>query len=210
MKSLVIVGASGFGREVRKYVRDINIDEPTWEFLGFVDDGLQGKTPEGDTILGNLDYLLNMNPRPFFCVAIANSKVRQKLAEKLEKNGFLPATIIHPSAKIGPNVIIGKGSIICMQCILTTNPRIGDYCIFNNNCSCGHDTVLGDYVSIMSDTVLAGDDNVGDHCYFGLHCTVINQLNLVGGCTFGAGSVVVKNITEPGTYVGVPAKKINR
>ena len=31
---------------------------------------------------------------------------------------------------------------------------------------------------------------------------------LYGGCMLGAGAVVVRDITEAGTYVGVPARKI--
>ena len=38
MKKLVIVGAGGHGRELLEWVYDINKIEPTWDFLGFIDD----------------------------------------------------------------------------------------------------------------------------------------------------------------------------
>ena len=47
LRPLIIVGASGFGREVACLVKDINRIEPTWNLLGLVDDSLQGNTVEG-------------------------------------------------------------------------------------------------------------------------------------------------------------------
>lgn len=38
--------------------------------------------------------------------------------------------------------------------------------------------------------------------------SVINNLRVCADCIIGAGAVVVRNIEEPGVYVGVPSKKI--
>ena len=38
MKDLIIIGASGFGREVDWLVGRINKAEPPWNLLGFIDD----------------------------------------------------------------------------------------------------------------------------------------------------------------------------
>ena len=50
-KPLVIIGAGGLGREVAWLVADINKSNPEWDFVGFVDDGVQGNTVEGYPIL---------------------------------------------------------------------------------------------------------------------------------------------------------------
>jgi acetyltransferase-like isoleucine patch superfamily enzyme len=60
----------------------------------------------------------------------------------------------------------------------------------------------------MSETITGGNTYIGKGCYFGLRCIVINKLNLTNDCTFGAGAVIVKDATESGTYVSVPAKMI--
>ena len=39
MKKIVIVGAGGFGREVEWLIKSINQVNPTYEMIGFVDDG---------------------------------------------------------------------------------------------------------------------------------------------------------------------------
>ena len=181
--------------------------KPTWEFLGFIDDDIDKEIPEDAKILGGMDYLKLLNPKPYAVISIANAAVREKLAKKCEEMGVPFATLIHPRAKIkGHLCTIGEGSIICEDVFLAVNSHIGKHCILNVFVAIGHDSVIGDYVGMMPRTVTGGDIVVGKGCYFGLNCSVINQVKIVDNCTFGAGCVVVKDVTEAGTYVGVPAK----
>ena len=208
LKKIVIVGAGGFGRETAALICDINKKKSEWDFLGFIDDNVAGETVEGYPVLGTVDWLVHMEEKPYVTIAIANSAVREKIAQQLLSEGFQFPTLIHPTVTIGPAVSIGKGCIICRNVIFTTNIKVRDFCILNLNCTFGHDTELCEYISMMSHTAIAGDVKIGKSCYFGLHCTVINMINIGDHCTFGAGCVVVEDITEPGTYVGVPARKI--
>jgi UDP-3-O-[3-hydroxymyristoyl] glucosamine N-acyltransferase len=70
-----------------------------------------------------------------------------------------------------------------------------------------HDNVLEDYVHISPSAALGGTVHVGSQTHIGIGAVVRNNMNICSGCTIGAGAVVVKNIVEPGTYVGVPARK---
>jgi len=40
MKEIIIVGASGFGRELLQWIKDINKIENRWIIKGFIDDNL--------------------------------------------------------------------------------------------------------------------------------------------------------------------------
>ena len=40
MKNIIIVGASGLGREVLEWIKDINEVSPRWKIKGFIDDNL--------------------------------------------------------------------------------------------------------------------------------------------------------------------------
>ena len=208
MQDIVIVGAGGFGRETAALIRDIDLQDERWNFLGFIDDGKTGTTAEGWPILGDLEHLLRMEPKPAVTIAIANAAIRERIATRLKEAGFQFPTLVHPTVAVGPNVTIGEGCILCRGGMLTTNVTIGDFVISNLNCTYGHDTVVEDYNSLMSHTAIAGDVRIGRAYYFGLHCTVINLVDITGGCTFGAGSVVVRDVTEAGTYVGVPARRV--
>jgi len=209
MKSLVIVGASGFGREVACLVEDINKVKPQYNLLGLVDDALEGATVEGFPILGDINYLYSMNPKPYISIAIANPIIRKQLAARLKKD-FKFATLVHPSVSMSPYVTIGEGSIICRNTLFTTNVSIGEQCIINVNCSVGHDTQIGDFNSIMSHTAIAGDVYIGPGCYFGLHCTVINMISLGESGTYGAGAVVVNDMPANIVAVGVPARVVKK
>jgi sugar O-acyltransferase (sialic acid O-acetyltransferase NeuD family) len=209
MKDLVIIGAGGFGRETLALVEEINEANPTWNFLGFIDDNPDASTVENATILGGMDVLETMNPKPYAIIPIASASARKKIVKQCESFGISFATLIHPSVRMkGSLCTVGEGSILCEGVILAVNSHVGKHCIMNFNSGLGHDTVIADYVSMMSETITGGDTYIGEGCYFGLRCTVINQINITENCTFGAGCVVVKDAVESGTYVGVPAKLI--
>jgi sugar O-acyltransferase (sialic acid O-acetyltransferase NeuD family) len=208
LRPLIIVGASGFGREVACLVKDINKIKPTWSLLGLVDDNLQGKTVEGFPILGPVASLSELYPKPLVAIAIADPSSRKRLVETITGYGLQFATLIHPSVSMSDYVRIGEGSIICRNTLFTTNIEIGNHCIINVNCSCGHDTVVNEFSSIMSHTAVAGDVTIGAGCYFGLHCTVINKVKLGSWSTYGAGTVIVKDMPDYVTAVGVPARVI--
>ncbi|MBQ7331489.1 MAG: NeuD/PglB/VioB family sugar acetyltransferase [Oscillospiraceae bacterium] len=209
MKDLVIIGAGGFGRETLALVEEINEVTPTWNFVGFIADYSTGESPEGYSVLGDMEYLKNMNPKPHVVIAIANAAARERLAGICEEAGIPFATLIHPTVRMkGKLCTVGEGSILCEGVILAVNSHVGKHCIMNMECGLGHDTVIADYVSMMSETITGGDTYIGKGCYFGLRCTIINKINITENCTFGAAAVVVKDATVPGTYVGVPAKLI--
>ena len=209
MKDLVIIGGGGFGRETLVVVNEINEVEPTWNFLGFVAEYDNGPSPEGYTIIGDLEYLKNMNPKPHVVISIANADARRRLSAICEEAGIPFATLIHPTVQIkGDLVTIGEGSILCQNCYLGINTHVAKHCIMNADCGLGHDTTMDDFSSMMSHTITGGDTVIGKGCYFGLRCTIINKINITDNCTYGAGAVVVKDATVPGTYVGVPAKLI--
>jgi len=69
--------------------------------------------------------------------------------------------------------------------------------------------VLEDFVHVSPGSHLAGKVSVGKSSWLGIGSVVSNNVNICSGCNVGAGAVVVKDITEPGTYVGVPARRVD-
>lgn len=54
-----------------------------------------------------------------------------------------------------------------------------------------------------------GTVSVGEFTHVGAGAIVKNNIQVKEDCVIGAGAVVIKNIEEKGTYVGVPARKLN-
>lgn len=205
MNDLIIVGAGGFGREVAWLVQRINAVHPSYNLLGFVDDADIKQTIEGYKILGNRTWLKSLNPKPLLVCAIGNPALRSKITAELAAFQF--ATLIDPSVSKSDYVKIGEGSIICANCILTTNITIGKHVILNLACTVGHDTVLNDFVSVMPGVMIAGEVNIGQGVFLGTGSNVINQINIGESSTIGGGSTVVNDIPSNVTAVGVPAKR---
>lgn len=51
---------------------------------------------------------------------------------------------------------------------------------------------------------------VGEGTWIGAGSTVGNNVNICNGCMIGAGAVVIKDIDEPRTYIGVLVKMISK
>ena len=49
--------------------------------------------------------------------------------------------------------------------------------------------------------------HIGKRTWVGIGATVIDGISVCDDCILGAGTVVVKNIDQSGTYVGMPFKK---
>jgi len=202
---LIIIGASGHG----KVVADIAIKINKWQSITFLDDDESIKTSMGLEVIGKTaDAFINKDEADFF-VAIGSNITRGKIQEKLIEQGLNVVSLIHPSAVIGTDVEIGIGSAIMAGVVINCSSRIGRGCIINTSSSVDHDNVIEDYVHISPGVRTAGNVGIGKGTWLGIGSVVSNNVNICSGCKVGAGAVVVKDITEPGTYVGVPVRRVD-
>ena len=212
MKKLIIVGAGDFGREVSWVVERINVQAATWELLGFVDDTpeKQGTVIDGYPVLGPISMLEAVTEEVWVVCSIGTGRTRRKVMERVLANKNLhPATLIDPAAIVGRNARVGEGCVVCAGTVLAISSRLEAHTIVNLNCTIGHDTVLDPFCTVHPGTNVSGKVHVGACTDIGTGTKIIQGLSVCSECTLGAGSVVVRNITEPGTYVGVPARRIS-
>ena len=80
--------------------------------------------------------------------------------------------------------------------------------VINLDCTIGHDADIEDFVTIYPSVNVSGNVLVGQCTELGTGMQIIQGKTITANSIVGAGAVVVKNIEEPGTYVGSPAKKI--
>ena len=203
---LIIIGASGHG----KVVADIAIKMNKWQSIAFLDDDESIKTSMGLEVIGRTTDAFTYKDEADFFVAIGSNTTREKIQEKLIEQGINVICLIHPSAVIGTNVEIGFGSVVMAGVVINSSSRIGNGCIINTSSSIDHDNVIENYVHISPGVNMAGTVKVGKRSWLGIGSVVSNNVNICSGCKVGAGAVVVKDITEPGTYVGVPVRRVDR
>lgn len=104
---------------------------------------------------------------------------------------------------------MGIGSFIGANCILTTNIILGDHALLNRGNQIGHDCRIGDFFSMMPGSIVGGNVQIGNRVYMGSCSNIREGIRICDDVVIGMNAAVVRDITEPGTYVGVPAKKIN-
>jgi len=200
MNKLLIIGASGHGKVVADIAAHCGYKD-----IAFLDDDTSLKYCLDYPVIGVSADAEKYIDADFF-VAIGNPKIREKMQKKLAEMNIV--SLIHPDAVIAPNVVIGKGTAVMAGTVINTGSDIGEGCIINTGATVDHDNRIEDYVHVSVGSHLAGTVTVGKSTWVGVGVVVSNNVNICGGCTIGAGAVVVKVISEPGTYVGVPAKRI--
>lgn len=201
MEDVIIIGAGGHA----KVIADIVLCQGH-HVLGFLDDRPEATGAYGIPVLGKVaDYI--HYPHARFLIGIGSAAVRQKLAKKLE--GVTWHTAIHPTAVISRlGVSIGEGTVVMANAVISPGTRIGTHCIINSAAVVEHDNDIRDYVHISVGAKTAGTVTIGDSTWVGIGATVSNGLTVCGDCMIGAGAVIVKDIDAPGTYVGIPARRI--
>lgn len=202
---ILIIGASGHG----KVVVDIALKMNQWQQIAFLDDDETIKSSMGIDVIGKSNDAFSYIGDYDIFVAIGNNETREKIQSQLEMAGANIPTLVHPSVIIGEKVEVGTGTVVMAGAIINCCSRIGEGCIVNTGATIEHDNVIEDYVHISPGVHLAGTVSIGKSSWMGIGSVVSNNINITSGCMVGAGAVVVRNITEPGTYVGVPARKID-
>ncbi len=213
MQNIIIVGASGFGREVAWLIERINIKTEKWNILGYLDDNelIQNNTINGYKVLGRVCAVTEYPDAQFVC-AVGAANTRRAIVDKIldinPKAMF--ATLVDPSVEMSDYVSIGEGSIICAHTILTVNITIGKHVIINLDCTIGHDVVIDDYVTLYPSVNVSGGTRIGNSSELGTGMQIIQGKSIGSEVIAGAGAVVINDIIGSCTVVGVPGKIVDK
>ena len=198
---ITILGASGHGKVVADIARLNGYDEIT--FLG---DDVRVTKCGGYPVTGRCEEAL-LHDNDIF-VAIGNPTLRKKYMELFSDKSI--KTLIHPDAVIAEDAEIGIGTVVMAGVVINPGTRIARGCIINTCSSVDHDCILEDYVHISVGAHLSGTVEVGANTWIGAGATVSNDVRICSGCLIGAGTVVIRDIEVPGTYIGVPAERLEK
>lgn len=209
MRLIGVYGASGFGREVFPLVRAQYGDEHTT--LIYIDDGCAN----GETVISFDEFLQRPADERSVAIAIANSAVRQTLADRCRNEGVLPLEVHASNVQILDDVELGEGAILCGFSHLTSSIRIGRQFHANIYSYVAHDCVIGDFVTFAPGVKCNGNVHIEDHAYIGTGAvlkqgTPDKPLRIGRGATVGMGAVVTKDVPAGETWVGNPARPFGR
>ena len=199
-KNVMLIGGGGHAKVVMDMVEACGD-----RVVGILDDGLavgmqvQGVPVKGSTAdAGQFEDAL-------FVLAVGNNQVRRKLAARLNVAWY---TAIHPSAIVSDRAQVGEGSVVMPRAVINPGACLGRHSIINTAAVVEHDNRIGDFAHVSCGAVLTGTVHVGECALVGAGAVVKNNVSICDEAVVGAGAVVTKDLTEKGTYVGVPARKV--
>lgn len=201
--TLVIVGAGGHGR----VVADAALAQGGWQRVVATDiDAAKcsGELLAGVALLpyegaGRLDGAV-------FHAAIGSARAREKESAAAGESRL--ACVVHPRAAVSPFAQLRPGAFVAAQAVVAPHARVGLCTIVNHGAVIDHDCQVGDFTHVAPQSALGGGVRIGARVLVGAGVRVLPGLSVCDDVVVGAGAVVIASITEPGVYVGVPARRV--
>lgn len=209
---VVVIGASGFGREALDVLESMVTAGAEIDILGVLDDGpsavnIERLAKRGVAYLGKIDrWLARGDPEARYVLGIGRPLIRRRVVGRLEQAALRPFTAVHPTATFGAQTQLSEGVVVCAGVAVSTNVRLGRHAHVNPNATIGHDAVLHDFVSVNPAATVSGEVEIGQETLIGAAATILQNLTVGERVIVGAGAVVTKHVPSDVVVTGVPGK----
>jgi UDP-perosamine 4-acetyltransferase len=207
MTPLWIIGSGGHAKVVIDIARSTGLYEP----VGCLDDdpSRRGNVVNGIPVVGpgSLEYIREQGVG-FSVIAVGSNRARSEIAVRFG-NAVTWVSLVHSHAYVASSAIIGAGTIVGAAAVIQPDTIVGQHAIVNTASSVDHDCRIADFAHIAPGAHLAGSVSVGTGTLLGVGSSVIPGRSIGEWATVGAGAVVVDNIVDEATVVGVPAHRVS-
>ena len=208
-RTVILIGAGGHARVLLDVLARCGVAVAG---LTDADAGKHGKLLAGVRVLGG-DKVLDKHPPASTILVNAmgsteSMSLRQKVYERLKAGGYRFLTLVHPSAVIASDAVLGEGVQVMAGAIVQPGAKIGVNSIVNTGAQVDHDCVIGAHVHLSPGVTLSGTVTVGDGTHVGTAATVVQGLRIGRGCLVAAGTVVTEDVADGERVAGVPARRI--
>jgi sugar O-acyltransferase (sialic acid O-acetyltransferase NeuD family) len=209
MKNIAIYGAGGFGKEVATILGKINEQSPTWNLLGFYDDGVSKDTPISryGKVLGGAEALNKVTEPISVVFAIGRPQTLKLVLSKINNQYIDYPNIIHPEVYFADihTFTIGKGNVIVRGCSFSCDVEVGDFNQFNSISALAHDVKVGSFNVFMPLTRVSGEVSIGDTNLFGINAIILQTIQVGSNKILSPNSVLMTKPRRDGLYMGTPA-----
>jgi sugar O-acyltransferase (sialic acid O-acetyltransferase NeuD family) len=209
-KNLLIIGYNSHGFVAVDIMLNMKVN-----ITSYCDDNENSNNPFNLFYLGkekdffNSDsYFKNRNNWQTF-IGIGNNQIRERVFNFLEEKNVSIINAVHPKTCIASSVVFGKGVMIAGNAAINPLCKIGNGVVCNTSSTIDHECIIDDFANISPGAVLNGKVQIGKRTFVGANAVIRQGIKVCNDVTIGMGACVVKDITEPGTYVGVPARRLS-
>jgi sugar O-acyltransferase (sialic acid O-acetyltransferase NeuD family) len=208
VNNVVVVGAGGHSRVLLSILRSYK----NFKVIGIADRDSKniGEEISGTAIKHSWNDFREIYERGtrHAVIALGDNKERKELFTRLSSIGFKIPSIIHPSAIIEKDAVLGNGCVICMGVKIGTLVSIGKNCVVYTGSIIDHEVKIGNHVYISPGCNIAGRVTIGEGSFVGIGSNIKEKITVGKNAVIGAGSVVIRDIGDNLTVAGVPAKTI--
>lgn len=168
---------------------------------------------KGCPVISETEFFTDHAHRDANCfLGFGSPVLRRTIVERLRSRAKVRfPTLIDPSVifdrRLG-GVCVGEGAIICANTTLTTDIEVGAFVQINNASTVAHDVRIGDFSTLSPGVHVSGNVTLHSGVFVGTGSVILERLEVAATTIIGAGATVARDIPEPGTYVGTPARRI--
>jgi sugar O-acyltransferase (sialic acid O-acetyltransferase NeuD family) len=202
---LVVIGSGGHA----KVVVEAAIASHPGRGIAILDDdeANRDRSVLGIPVSGSRGELDSLRGMPVI-VAVGSNQARGELIDWVRQQGHSLESVIHPRAFVADSVKLGAGVFVSAGAIVIAEAVVGVGAIINTGGTVDHDCDIGEAAHIGPGAHLCGNVRVGARALIGVGASIRPGISICDDAVIGAGSVVVGDIDEAGTYVGNPARRL--
>ncbi|MCC6428701.1 MAG: acetyltransferase [Phycisphaerales bacterium] len=200
-RRLVLIGGGGHALVVAEAAQNLG-----WQIAGFYDDD-PASTLASRTGLPRLGGLREAAGEVRIVIAVGGLELRRTVIDALREQRLIAATVCAPGSHVAPSASIAGGVFIGPGAIVHSHASIAAHGIINSGAIVEHECMLAENVHIAPGAALGGRVTVGADTLIGLGSRTLPGIRIGHGCTIGSGAVVIRDVPDGATVVGVPARE---
>jgi UDP-perosamine 4-acetyltransferase len=206
-RGIVVVGAGGHAKVCIELFRAMSL--PVDLCIGSSDSPADCL---GVPVLPGNDHIARLRSEGYdrAFIAVGNNGVRRRLGELATAAGYALVNAISPNAVVSPSATLGRGVAIMSGVVINAESVVRDLAIINTGATIDHDCVIGEAAHVAPQSGLAGNVSVGCCSFLGVGTKVIPGCRIGDDVIIGAGGVVISDIPDGVTAVGVPARIVSK
>ncbi len=208
MKQLIIIGAGGMGRSMYDMACNSLGYGTEYTVKGYIDDNLSALDGYDNypPIVGKIAGYVPAADEVFVC-SIGGASRRKCIEEIIAKGGHF-INLIHKTAFIGTNVVMGEGNVIGSFARVACDSTLGSHNLIQNYADVAHDCRLGDFNRVDCYVMMVGGTELQDETTVHTRAVLNHNVVVESNAHVGAMSFVIRRVKAGTTVMGNPATRL--